>query len=103
METSILKHFAVNYKQILIDEVALEGLEGIGIDLLWRRLQKRISSEVTEKMKARYWGFLVNCGKISFYQLPEPLPYIEILDRFEIIDEATGHLKEPVSLKLCFI
>ncbi|KAJ8717975.1 hypothetical protein PYW07_005905 [Mythimna separata] len=94
METNILKHFTVNYKQVLIDEVALEGLEGVGIDLLWRRLQKRISVDVTEKMKARFWGFIVNCGKISFYQLPEPLPYVEILDRFAIVDETTGHLKE---------
>lgn len=100
MENSVVKCFAVNYKAIIIDEIALEGLEGIGVDLLWRRIQKRISSDLTEKMKLRYWSFILNCGKVSFYQLPEPLPYLELLDRFDIIDEATGHLREPVSLFL---
>ncbi|KAF9824504.1 hypothetical protein SFRURICE_001388 [Spodoptera frugiperda] len=95
MENSVVKCFAVNYKAIIIDEIALEGLEGIGVDLLWRRIQKRISSDLTEKMKLRYWSFILNCGKVSFYQLPEPLPYLELLDRFDIIDEATGHLREP--------
>ncbi|CAH1640348.1 unnamed protein product [Spodoptera littoralis] len=95
MEKSVVKCFAVNYKPIIIDEIALEGLEGIGVDLLWRRVQKRISSDLTEKMKVRYWNFIVNSGKVSFYQLPEPLPYLELLDRFEIINEATGHLREP--------
>ncbi|KAH9633097.1 hypothetical protein HF086_006762 [Spodoptera exigua] len=95
MENSVVKSFAVNYKSIIIDEIALEGLEGTGIDLLWRRIQKRICSELTEKMKVRYWNYIVNSGKVSFYKLPEPLPHFELLDRFEIIDETTGHLKEP--------
>ena len=103
MATNVLRHFAVNYKEIIIDEVALEGLEGIGVDYLWRRLQYRLSAEVTEKMKARFWGFVINCGRISVYQLPEPLPYVEIIDRFEIVDEATGHLKEPVSFTIILL
>lgn len=103
MDTNILKHFAVNYKEIIIDEIALEGLEGTGFDLLWRRIGKRISSDVTEKIKVRFWRYIVNCGRITFYQLPEPLPYVEILDRFTIIDEGSGHLMEPVSLNLHYV
>uniref|UniRef100_A0A2A4K710 B-block binding subunit of TFIIIC domain-containing protein n=1 Tax=Heliothis virescens TaxID=7102 RepID=A0A2A4K710_HELVI len=95
METNILNQFTANYKHILIDEIALEGLEGISVDLLWRRLRKCLSAEITDKMKARYWTYIVNCGKVSVYELPEPLPHVQLLDRFEIIDENTGHLKEP--------
>nr|XP_021183061.2 uncharacterized protein LOC110371234 [Helicoverpa armigera] len=95
METNILNQFAVNYKQILIDEIALEGLEGISVDLLWRRLRKCLSAEITHKMRARYWTYIVNCGKVSVYELPEPLPHVQLLDRYEIVDENSGHLKEP--------
>ncbi|KAI8419975.1 hypothetical protein MSG28_008580 [Choristoneura fumiferana] len=85
-----------NYKQILIEEIALDGLSGIALDLLWLRVEKRISAAVTEKMKARFWGFLVNCKPITFYQLTVPLqPCTEILDRFMITDEYSGHLMDP--------
>lgn len=94
MENNILRHFSANYKQIIIDEIALEGLEGVGIDLLWRRVGKRLNTELTEKIKTRYWNFIVNNNKLSFYELPEPFPHLDIIDRFTLIDETTGYLKE---------
>ncbi|XP_059060771.1 uncharacterized protein LOC131853758 [Achroia grisella] len=84
-----------NFKDIIIDEIALEGLEGIGIDLLWRRIEYRASSQVTNKMKIRFWNYIIDCKCISLYQVPEPVPHIEIIDRFTIIDEQSGHLKDP--------
>lgn len=98
MESNILGQFSCNYKQVIIDEIALEGLEGISCDLLWRRVGKRFSAGITEKMKARYWGFITNNNSLSFYQIPEPFPQIEIIDRFTLIDESSGHLLEPVSV-----
>lgn len=100
MEANVLKHFTVNYKQVIIDELALEGLEGAGLDLLWRRVGYRLATEVTEKMQVRFWDYVVNNGNITFYKIPQPLPYVEIIDRFELVDDVTGHLKEPVSIHL---
>lgn len=97
MENRGIKAFSCNFKQILVDEIALNGLEGIGTEQLWRHLQKRISSTVTEKMKARFWTFLVNCEGLTFYELPEPVEPLDIVDRFMIINEESGHLADPVS------
>ncbi|CAK1584687.1 unnamed protein product [Parnassius mnemosyne] len=95
MEPNYQKQFTFDFKEIIIDEIALEGLEGIGIKLLWKRIEKRIASNVTEKMKIRFWKFIVNFSNVSFYQVPEAMPDIEILDRFSIVHEATGQLLDP--------
>lgn len=101
MENSLLNVFAFNFKQILIDEIALEGLEGLGLNLLWKRLEHRTSSEITEKMQQRLWNLilkLMDSERLTLYQLPEPVPHVEIMDRFKIIDVETGEFKEPVSI-----
>lgn len=104
MANNIHACLTFNYKQILIEEIALDGLSGIALDLLWLRVEKRISATVTDKMKARFWGFLINCQPITFYQLPEPLqPCTELLDRFMITDECSGHLRDPVSCNFFWI
>ncbi|XP_053614646.1 uncharacterized protein LOC128677667 [Plodia interpunctella] len=95
MEFNIMSQFSFDFKSILLDEIALEGLEGIDIDLLWRRVEKTISMPLTEKMKKRYWDFIVSSPSVSLYELPEPVPYLEIKDRFTIIDEDSGRLKDP--------
>lgn len=102
MENSAINAFCFNYKQLLVDEIALNGLEGIGIEQLWRHLEKRISSTLTEKMKARFWTFLVSCEDLTFYKLPEPVTPVDIVDRFMIIDEESGNLDDPVSKILSY-
>lgn len=97
MERNRHSHFTFDYKHFLIDEIALEGLEGIGIDLLWKRMEKRISSPITLKMRMKFWKFIVDSESIMLYQLSEPPPHVEILDRFSIIEELTGHMIDPVS------
>lgn len=89
--------FHYNIKRIIIDEIALEGLEGIALDLLWRRVEHRTNFPVPPKMKCRLWMFILGHKEISIYNLPEPLPHVEIIDRFTIIDEESGDLKNPVS------
>lgn len=99
-KNNVLGHFFLNYKQIIIDEIALDGLEGITLDLLWRRVELRISTHVTEKMKARFWSSVITSKDIYLYQLPEPLPRYELYDRFSIVDHDTGDLKDPVGTYL---
>lgn len=90
------KIFSFNFKEIIIDEIALNGLEGIGLDLLWKRAEIRFSSLVTLKMKTRLWNFIINCESLTFYDLEQPVPVINILDRFTTVDEISGHLLDPV-------
>ncbi|CAH0401359.1 unnamed protein product [Chilo suppressalis] len=80
---------------ILVDEIALEGLEGIGINLLWKRIEKRISTSVTEKMQRRLWNIILKFDSIYLYENPEPVPHLDIIDRFTIVDDANGDLREP--------
>lgn len=98
-ESNVLEHFFLNYKHIIIDEIALEGLEGITLDLLWRRVGLRISTPITEKMKIRFWKTILESKDISVYQLPEPLPHFELRDRFTVVDPDTGDLQDPVSTR----
>lgn len=89
--------FTLNLKEFIVDEIALEGLEGIGIDLLWRRLEARTSSPFSEKMQEKWWNFIINCESISIYEQPVPVQRIEIVDRYSLVNEETGYLADPVS------
>lgn len=103
MDSNFKNSFTFNFKEIIIDEIALEGLEGIGIRFLWKRVENKISSPVTDKMKIRFWKFIVKFNNVTFYQNPEPMPNIEILDRFSIVHEETGQLLDPVSFNFVLI
>ncbi|XP_041984869.1 uncharacterized protein LOC121737304 [Aricia agestis] len=92
---AFLKSISLNYKDILITEIALDGLQGIGFNLLWKRVEKCLNTPVTTKQKGRYWDFIKNYRSIEFYLQKQPLPEVEILDRFSIIDENTGHILDP--------
>ncbi|OWR41253.1 hypothetical protein KGM_211788 [Danaus plexippus plexippus] len=46
-------------------------------------------------MKIRFWNYILASESISVYELKTSPPFIEILDRFTIIDENTGNLLDP--------
>ncbi|XP_045501775.1 uncharacterized protein LOC123698979 [Colias croceus] len=87
--------FSFNYKSVIIDEIALNGLEGIGFDYLWKRTEKRLNCSLTPKIKCKFWKFITSTKCITFYKLASPVPLLEILDRFSIIDENSGQLLDP--------
>lgn len=97
MENSFIQTLSYNFMQILQDEIALNGLEGIGTEQLWKYYEKRISTLLTESNKTRLWTFIVSCEGLTFYELPEPIEPRDIVDRFTIIDDESGHLNDPVS------
>ncbi|XP_023948430.2 uncharacterized protein LOC112053278 [Bicyclus anynana] len=92
---NITQCFSLNYKQILIDEIALDGLQGIGLETLWKRVEKRINSPLTSKMKEKFWKYITNKASITIFQVPEPPPVIEVIDRFTIVDTTTGYIADP--------
>lgn len=95
MEGASINHLNFNYKHILFDEIALEGLEGIGLKLLWKRLAFRLKNDITEKLRKRLWSLIIACANVELYELPEPAPCFEIKDRFEHANEDTGYVMEP--------
>lgn len=68
----------------VVDEVALEGLDGITIDALWTRLENRVpqfSLTLDPLTKEYLWRSLVCNPEIRFYELPQPRKPIVLTDR----------------------
>uniref|UniRef100_A0A3B3YCK2 Uncharacterized protein n=1 Tax=Poecilia mexicana TaxID=48701 RepID=A0A3B3YCK2_9TELE len=78
---------------IVVDEVALEGLDGITLPSLWIRLEDRepkFPLKLDNCTKGFIWRSLVNNADLSFHELPEEREDIELFDRFKDIDPETG-------------
>ncbi|XP_037545732.1 general transcription factor 3C polypeptide 1 [Nematolebias whitei] len=79
---------------IVIDEVSLEGLDGITIPTLWIRLENRQPSfplKLDDSTKAGLiWKYLVNNTDLRFYELPQEREDVELFDRFKATDPETG-------------
>ncbi|TTE81778.1 General transcription factor 3C polypeptide 1 [Bagarius yarrelli] len=73
--------------EIVLDEVALEGLDGITVSSLWIRLKNRQPPfpRSLDPMSREYvWRFLVSShDEVSFYLLPQDRPPITSYDRLD--------------------
>ncbi|XP_043567894.1 general transcription factor 3C polypeptide 1 isoform X2 [Chiloscyllium plagiosum] len=77
----------------LLDEVALEGLDGITVSTLWFRLDNRVPAfplHLDPATKQFVWEALAACPEFTFYQLPQERPPLVYHDRYEEIDPETG-------------
>ncbi|XP_066545864.1 general transcription factor 3C polypeptide 1 isoform X2 [Amia ocellicauda] len=88
--------------QMLEDEVALEGLDGITIPALWLRLETRVPKfplRLDAASRQFLWQSLVSSPDIELFVLPQPRPPLVLLDRFKEIDPETGiqEIRETVS------
>uniref|UniRef100_UPI00398EFA82 general transcription factor 3C polypeptide 1 isoform X2 n=1 Tax=Pristiophorus japonicus TaxID=55135 RepID=UPI00398EFA82 len=77
----------------LLDEVALEGLDGITFSTLWFRLDSRVPAFpllLDPATKQFLWEALIGSREVEFYELPEQRPPLVFYDRYEEIDPETG-------------
>uniref|UniRef100_A0A673ZX95 General transcription factor 3C polypeptide 1-like n=1 Tax=Salmo trutta TaxID=8032 RepID=A0A673ZX95_SALTR len=78
---------------IVMDEVALEGLDGVTILSLWIRLEKRnpaFPRNLDPYTKEFIWKSLVSNHEVDFYELPQERADVVLVDRFADIDPDTG-------------
>ncbi|XP_053333038.1 general transcription factor 3C polypeptide 1-like isoform X1 [Clarias gariepinus] len=79
---------------VVLDEVALEGLDGITLSSLWVRLQTRqppFTLSLDPRTRDYLWRFLVSSHEqVDFYLLPQDRPPVILYDRFQNIDPDTG-------------
>uniref|UniRef100_A0A8C7I506 B-block binding subunit of TFIIIC domain-containing protein n=1 Tax=Oncorhynchus kisutch TaxID=8019 RepID=A0A8C7I506_ONCKI len=78
---------------IVMDEVALEGLDGVTILSLWIRLEKRnpvFPRNLDSCTKEFIWKSLVSNHEVDFYELPQERADVVLVDRFADIDPDTG-------------
>ncbi|XP_061455573.1 general transcription factor 3C polypeptide 1 [Rhineura floridana] len=87
-----------------LDEVALEGLDGVTPGALWDRLAGRVPPFPLPLEPAAWqllWATLAAHTELRFYLLPQPRPPLHLYDRYEEIDLETGILetkRDPVPL-----
>ncbi|NXS07405.1 TF3C1 factor, partial [Neodrepanis coruscans] len=87
----------------LLDEVALEGLDGITAAALWQRLAARsppFPLPLRPETQQLLWAALSAQPDLRFFLLPRPRPPLRLHGRYEEIDLETGILetkRDPVA------
>ncbi|KAL8613021.1 hypothetical protein ACOMHN_008790 [Nucella lapillus] len=83
--------------EIVVEEIALEGLDGITLPTLWLRLEDRAVGDMWNNNKARMllWTSITGNRDFSFYQLPQPRPDIPQFDRYSRFDPDTRVYSHP--------
>lgn len=88
----------------LLDEVSLEGLDGITLGALWQRLAARTPPfplPLEPATRQLLWAALSAQPDLRFYLLPRARPPLRLHDRYEEIDLETGILetkRDPLPL-----
>ncbi|EPY79532.1 general transcription factor IIIC, polypeptide 1 [Camelus ferus] len=96
---------AMDALESLLDEVALEGLDGLCLPALWSRLETRVPPfplPLEPYTQEFLWRALATHPGISFYEEPRERPDLQLQDRYEEIDLETGILesrRDPVPLE----
>lgn len=86
-------------RECVLEEIALEGLDGITFEGFWRRLaiRMKLSMPLNEQFMENVWSFIKSQKCIQYYELPEEREHLKIFDRNDLIDPDTGMPIEPVS------
>uniref|UniRef100_A0A1B0AFE8 B-block_TFIIIC domain-containing protein n=1 Tax=Glossina pallidipes TaxID=7398 RepID=A0A1B0AFE8_GLOPL len=80
-------------QRIILDEIALEGLEGITLPSLWVYMGKALQIDLPLPLHLReeIWRFILRVHQhLQFFQLPQDRETIEYFDRYQIVDADLG-------------
>lgn len=91
--------------ECVLDEIALEGLEGVTIEGLWKRLSVRLKLTLPLQTKfiENVWNFVKQSKQLQFFQLPVEREPLKIFNRFEFMESTLGALNEPVRTNRCVV
>lgn len=95
---------SIPFTQCVIEEIGLEGLEGITLEGLWKRLSVRLKLQLPlqPKFTENVWIFVKKSKEVQFFTLPVAREPLKIFDRFANPDPVTGVPHEPVRGELHF-
>lgn len=73
-----------------VDEIALEGMDGLTIESLWIRLSERlhVPLPLSPKIQQAIWHYIVRSPALLFYELAAIRPPIRTFDRTEFDTQA---------------
>ncbi|XP_036413097.1 general transcription factor 3C polypeptide 1-like [Colossoma macropomum] len=77
----------------LLDEVSLEGLDGVTLETLWLRLSTRRPAfplQLDLRVQQYLWNVLACSPDVTFHLLPRARAPLHLYDRFSDIDPETG-------------
>uniref|UniRef100_A0AAR2KJI1 B-block binding subunit of TFIIIC domain-containing protein n=1 Tax=Pygocentrus nattereri TaxID=42514 RepID=A0AAR2KJI1_PYGNA len=77
----------------LLDEVSLEGLDGVTLETLWLRLSARRPAfplRLEPRVQQYLWNVLACSPDVTFHLLPRARAPLHLYDRFSDIDPETG-------------
>ncbi|KAJ8917397.1 hypothetical protein NQ315_002421 [Exocentrus adspersus] len=82
----------------ILDEICLEGLDGITIEAFWKRLSTALRNLtfIRDDIKESIWRFIRNKSSLQFFKLVEPRGVLEIYDRMQYVDPDVGVVMEPI-------
>ncbi|XP_018568192.1 general transcription factor 3C polypeptide 1 [Anoplophora glabripennis] len=80
----------------IVDEISLEGLDGITIEAFWKRLSvgfKRMTY-ISDDLKQSIWRLICSKRNLQFFKLPNPRGVLDIYDRLKYLDADIGVVME---------
>ncbi|XP_046623037.1 general transcription factor 3C polypeptide 1 isoform X1 [Neodiprion virginianus] len=93
----MVSYSSINIVDVIIDEIALEGLDGITLEALWQRLSLRLHDPppLSKPFMEQVWSICIEVDGIDYYKLEAPRNKLIIFDRYEHIDPDLGTILEP--------
>ncbi|XP_052781607.1 general transcription factor 3C polypeptide 1-like isoform X3 [Mya arenaria] len=87
---------ACDVREAILEEIALEGLDGITVQALWLRLSERkgFTLCLDERSRRYLWQCVLGFIHLEFFLLPKPRPDLISYNRFHYIDPETKHFLE---------
>lgn len=91
---------AASLPTCILEEIGFEGLEGITVEGLWKRIGVRLKLmplPLNKRLRNDIWKFVQNAKCLQYYELPEEREPLKLFDRSEVMDPFFG-VPEPVSI-----
>lgn len=96
-------NYSATFPLCILEEIGFEGLEGITLEGLWKRISVRIKVQLPlrEKIKKQTWDFILEAKCLRIYLLPKEREPLKLFDRTEATDPFFGGA-ETVSID-CYL
>lgn len=85
----------------IFEEVGFEGLEGITIEGIWKRISVRfkLTLPLNSKLRNEIWKFVLSAKCLQLHELQEEREPLKLFDRADAADPFFGS-SEPVSIHI---
>lgn len=72
----------------ILEEIGLEGLEGVTIEGLWKRISVRLklALPLNKKLTNEIWKFVQSAKCFQLYELPEEREPLKLFDRADTVE-----------------